>query len=61
MLFGHFSRGKYLIEADHLPMSALGHYQPLSIHPGQWLLTANSGRSPLCNFRPYGVYQIGDV
>ena len=26
--------------------AALGHYQPLILHPGEWLLTAKSSRSP---------------
>ena len=33
-------------------MTALGHFQPLSIHPPEWLLTATSGHSSLSVFRP---------
>jgi hypothetical protein len=33
-----------------VPMSALGQYQPLSVSPGQRLLSANSGRSSMLKF-----------
>ena len=35
-------------------MSALGHCQPLSVSPGEWLLTARSGQSGNVTFAMIG-------